>query len=108
MLFFSFRFLLVFVPSAVGVSVPYAERGSDVVVHGFEQNGVLASVAFGDPEEAGSGPDDSGVAFDAGFPRAAVWAWAGPMPFPDMRCGVFHGLPSVMTTARMPSEVLFV
>lgn len=53
-------------------------------------------------------PDDSGVAFDAGFPRAAVWAWAGPMPFPDMRCGVFHGLPSVMTTARMPSEVLFV
>ena len=30
------------------------------------------------------GSDDPGVWFDAGFSRAAVGAWTGPMPFPGM------------------------
>ena len=97
-----------FAPSAVGVSVPSADRGFDAVVRGGDPDGVRTSMAFGDPDAVHLGSDDPGVGFDAGFPRAAVWAWTGPMPFPGMRCGVFHGLLSVMTTARMPSEVLFV
>ena len=110
MLFFSFRFLLVSAPSAVGVSVPSADRGFDAVVRGGDPDGVRTSTAFGDPEVAHRGSDDSGVTFDAGFSCAAVWAWAGPVPFPRINgfAGVTHDLPSVMTTARIPSEILFV
>lgn len=108
MLFFSFCFLLVFAPFAVGVSVPSADRGFDVVVRCSDPDGVRTSAAFGYPYVMHRGSDDAGVWFDAWLPRAAVGAWTGPMPFPGMRCDVFHGLPSVMTTARMPSEVLFV